>query len=81
MKKTFDRYLSLVERALEQSLPAPSEGELTAPVMESMRYSVFVGGQTDPPSDGTGFLPAVRGENSKKPFPLPALWKWSTPTP
>lgn len=45
MKETFDRYLSLVERALEQSLPAPSEGALTAPVMDSMRYSVFVGGK------------------------------------
>ena len=45
MKEPFDRYLSLVERALEQSLPAPSEGALTAPVMDSMRYSVFVGGK------------------------------------
>ena len=45
MKETFDRYLSLVERALEQSLPAPSEGALTAPVMDSMRYIVFVGGK------------------------------------
>ena len=80
MKETFDRYLSLVERALEQSLPAPSEGALTAPVMDSMRYSVFVGGKRIRPVMALAFA-GCAGENLKKPFPLPALWKWSTPTP
>ena len=62
MKKTFDRYLSLVERALEQSLPAPSEGELTAPVMESMRYSVFVGGKRIRPVMALAFCQLCGGK-------------------
>lgn len=62
MKKTFDRYLSLVERALEQSLPAPSEGELAAPVMESMRYSVFVGGKRIRPVMALAFCQLCGGK-------------------
>ena len=62
MKKTFDRYLSLVERALEQSLPAPSEGEFAAPVMDSMRYSVFVGGKRIRPVVALAFCQLCGGK-------------------
>ena len=65
MKETFDRYLSLVERALEQSLPAPSEGALTAPVMDSMRYSVFVGGKRIRPVMALAFCRLCGGKTEE----------------
>lgn len=45
MTQTFNRYLEMVEQALQKALPNLEERSLTAPVVESMRYSLFVGGK------------------------------------
>lgn len=45
MQQTFDRYLSWIETALKEALPAPDASSLTAPVEESMRYSLLMGGK------------------------------------
>lgn len=45
MVEPFDRYLAQVERALESVLPCPKQDSLTKPVVESMRYSLLLGGK------------------------------------
>ena len=45
MKQTFERYLTMVEQALEEAVPAPKEESLDRTVWEAMRYSLLVGGK------------------------------------
>ena len=45
MKQTFERYLTMVEQALEEAVPAPKEESLYRTVWEAMRYSLLVGGK------------------------------------
>ncbi len=45
MKETFERYLAQIEKALEQFLPRGEENSLTQPVVDSMRYSLLLGGK------------------------------------
>lgn len=45
MKETFERYLAQIEKALEEFLPRGEENSLTQPVVDSMRYSLLLGGK------------------------------------
>lgn len=45
MKETFERYLAQIEKALEKFLPHGEENSLTQPVVDSMRYSLLLGGK------------------------------------
>ena len=45
MKQTFERYLTMVEQALDEAVPAPKEESLDRTVWEAMRYSLLVGGK------------------------------------
>lgn len=45
MKETFERYLAQIEKALEKFLPRGEENSLTQPVVDSMRYSLLLGGK------------------------------------
>ena len=45
MKQTFERYLTMVEQALEEAVPATKEESLDRTVWEAMRYSLLVGGK------------------------------------
>ena len=45
MNERAQAYREAVELALEEALPAPKEGELTATVVEAMRYSLLAGGK------------------------------------
>lgn len=45
MKQTFERYLTMVEQAQEEAVPAPKEESLDRTVWEAMRYSLLVGGK------------------------------------
>ena len=43
--KSFEPYLTRIEEALESVLPQPAKDVRTAPVIESMRYSLLAGGK------------------------------------
>ena len=43
--KSFEPYLIRIEEALESVLPQPAKDARTAPVIESMRYSLLAGGK------------------------------------
>lgn len=45
MKETFERYLAQIEKALEKFLPHGEDNSLTQPVVDSMRYSLLLGGK------------------------------------
>lgn len=45
MKEIFEKYLSQVEESLRQAMTPVKEGSLTAPVEESMGYSLLLGGK------------------------------------
>ena len=45
MKETFERYLAQIEKVLEKFLPRGEENSLTQPVVDSMRYSLLLGGK------------------------------------
>ncbi len=45
MTELFDRYLAQVEETLNSVLPCPQPDSLTKPVVESMRYSLLLGGK------------------------------------
>lgn len=45
MNEIAAEYRKLIESALDKYMPAPTNGDLTAPVVEAMRYSLFSGGK------------------------------------
>ena len=62
MKESFDNYLALVEQALERALPAGDSHSRTAPVEESMRYSLLLGGKRIRPVLTLAFCRLCGGE-------------------
>lgn len=63
--KSFEPYLTRIEAALEEALPQPEANSLTAPVVESMRYSLLAGGKRIRPVMVLAFCELCGGDPEK----------------
>lgn len=65
MKELFESYLTQIEQAIEKALPVPEETALTKPVIDSMRYSLLLGGKRIRPVMTLAFCQLCGGSPEK----------------